>query len=187
MGRHAFAAALVASFFAGAPIAAADDTKPPEASPQEATPVAGGASTGEAPTMGVPPPNPRLKAPPGDVKPEPGGISPVFFGVGLAATLGVSTAMLWSGIDTVNNPGVDAVRAACQGRGITCPLYQEGLASQTRTNVLIGATAGAAAVTVVLAVFTRWRDGRDDGKPPARVFAFDPVDHGALLRAAGVF
>ena len=73
---------------------------------------------------------------------------------------------IWSGIDTINNPGADAVREECAGQGEECELYQEGQSKELRTNALIGATAGVAAVTLVLAIVTDW-----DGDPdPAAAF-----------------
>jgi hypothetical protein len=130
----------------------------------------------------------KAELPPEDPKPEPKaepskGISPAFFGVGLAATVGLGATMIWSGIDTKNNPGAAAVMAQCAGKGPSCPLYQEGLSKQTRTNALIGASAGAAAVTVLLAVFTRWHgDGSKHVEPTAVV-----VDRGGALGATGTF
>ena len=50
---------------------------------------------------------------------------------------------------------------ACAGQGTDCPEYQEGLDKQLRTNILIGATAGAAVITAVFGIFVSdW--GSDD-------------------------
>ncbi|MFT3766183.1 MAG: hypothetical protein QM820_11820 [Minicystis sp.] len=123
--------------------------------------------------------------PPKDLPKEeaPKGISPAFFGVSLAATAGLGATTIWSGIDTQNNPGPDAVKAACQGKGPECPLYKEGLAKQRRTNILIGATAGTAALTVVFAIFTRWRSPKKPAAEPTAII----VDRGAVVGAAGAF
>src|SRR4029077_3493346 len=64
------------------------------------------------------------------------------FGPAVFITLSALTAisggvLIWSGIDTLNNPGTQAVKDGCVGQGESCPLYQQGLAAQTRTNVLI--------------------------------------------------
>jgi hypothetical protein len=68
---------------------------------------------------------------------------------------------IWSGIDTVNNPGADAVKQGCVGQDESCALYQEGIGKQNRTNILIGVTAGLAAVTVVIGAFaTNWGGGK---------------------------
>jgi hypothetical protein len=130
----------------------------------------------------------KAELPPEEPKPEEPkaqpakGISPGFFVVGLVTTVGLGATMIWSGVDTQNNPGAAAVMAQCAGKGPSCPLYQEGLSKQTRTNALVGATAGVGAVTVVLAVFTRWHGSKKAVEPTAIV-----VDRGGALGAAGVF
>lgn len=86
--------------------------------------------------------------------------SPAVFFTGLLITAGLGGTTIWSGVDTVNNPGADAVRVACAGQGTDCPAYQDGRDKQLRTNVLIGATAGAAALTAVFGLFvTDWGAG----------------------------
>lgn len=140
------------------------------------------------PPVGKPPPPPSK----GEVPPDPPpkeeskskGISPAFFAVSLVATAGLGGTTIWSGIDTINNPGADAVKKACQGKGPDCELYKEGVAKQLRTNILIGATAGTAAVTVLFAIFTNWRGNK--AKPPAEPTAI-VIDHGGALGARGVF
>jgi hypothetical protein len=152
---------------------------PPSSSPSASPP------TAETPS--------KSESPPEDAKPEPPpeperkGISPAFFAVGLATTVGVGAATIWSGVDTQNNPGPDAVRAGCRGQGTSCPLYQEGLAHQMRTNVLIGVTVGAAALTTVLAVFTNWRGSKK--KAPAEPVAsvLPGSSRSGWLGAAGTF
>lgn len=147
-------------------------------------PPADDASGPEAPSPSnneVPPEEAKVEPPP----PPPKGISPGFFAAGVVAAAGLGATTIWSGIDTENNPGVAAVIAACHGKGPSCELYQEGLAHQTRTNALIGATAGVAAVTVVLAIFTNWHGGGT--KTPAVEPTALVVDRGGVLGAAGVF
>lgn len=141
-------------------------------------------SAGDAPSKSEVPPDDVKPEETTEPKPERKGISPAFFAVGVVATAGLGAATIWSGIDTQTNPGPAAVKAACQGKGPECPLFKEGLAHQLRTNVLIGATAGVAAVTVVLAIFTRFRGEKKP--PPAEPMAF-VTDRGAVLGAAGVF
>ncbi len=112
------------------------------------------------------------------------GIHPAFFITGLVLTAGAGGVLAWSGVDTLQNPGVDAVRKACAGKGPDCPEYKLGLDNQLRTNILIGATAGLGAATVLLAIFTRW----SGGKPPEKT-AISPtaivLDRGAALGVAG--
>lgn len=134
----------------------------------------------------VVPDPPRKDEPPKEEAPSRG-ISPAFFGVSLAVTAGLGATTIWSGIDTVNNPGADAVKKACQANSPTCQtLNEQGVAHQRRTNILIGATAGAGAVTVLLAVFTRWRSPK---KPPQASWMPSAIitDRGAALGAAGSF
>jgi hypothetical protein len=83
-------------------------------------------------------------------------IHPAFFFVGLAVTAGAGATTIWSGIDTMNNPGADAVRAGCAGQGEECQLYKDGQSKEVRTNALIGATAGAGAITVILGAVAKW-------------------------------
>jgi hypothetical protein len=69
---------------------------------------------------------------------------------------------VWSGIDTVNNPGADRVRAECESED--CALYQDGLDRQHRTNALVGVTLGVGVATAVIGLFaTDW----GNKKPPA--------------------
>ncbi len=104
--------------------------------------------------------------PEGPPKDDDWRIHPAPFVVGIIATAGLGGTTIWSGIDTMNNPGADAVREECRGQGEDCELYQEGQSKELRTNALIGATAGVAAVTLVLAIVTDW-----DGDPdPAAAF-----------------
>jgi len=93
--------------------------------------------------------------------------SPAVFVTGLVVTLGVGGTTIWSGFDTIDNPGEATVRGACAGKGTDCPEYQEGLANQTRTNVLIGVTAGTALLTGIIGIgVTDWGD---DDPSTARV------------------
>jgi hypothetical protein len=96
---------------------------------------------------------------------------PAVFLVGVGLTAVGAGVTIWSGIDTQNNPGTAAVKADCVGQGMGCPQYQQGLSSQTRTNVLIAATGGVALVTAVIGIFfTQWShpiDGAAEQPPQA--------------------
>jgi len=113
------------------------------------------------------------------------GLHPAVFIASVVATAGLGGVTIWSGIDTKNNPGVEAVKTQCAGQGETCPAYQEGRKKQLRTNIFIGATAGMGAVTVVLAILTNWR-GDKKASPTAEPTA-SITDHGAIFGAAGTF
>jgi hypothetical protein len=119
----------------------------------------------EKPPVIEPPKDPVPPETPEKDKSSGSGISPAFFIGGLVATAAAGGVLIWSGIDTQNNPGPDGVRAACAGQGTDCPEYQDGLAKETRTNALIGATAGAGAITIVFAILTDW-GGNESVTPP---------------------
>lgn len=125
-------------------------------------------------------------------------IHPAFFFVGLAVTAGLGGTTIWSGVDTLNDPGTDRVREECAGQGEECQLYKDAQAKELRTNALIGATAGAAAITLVLGIVGNW--GGDGDKPAEaptkdsaarqRAVTFDPprlwVDYGDAKGKTGV-
>jgi hypothetical protein len=117
----------------------------------------------------------------GDSAPdEPQGtwrIHPAGFIVGLVVTAGLGGTTIWSGIDTVNDPGTDRVRQECAGLGEECELYKEAQSKELRTNALIGATAGAAAITVVLAIVTNWggsAEASDAEEKKSEAVSFSP-------------
>jgi hypothetical protein len=129
------------------------------------------------------------------------GWSPIVFFVGAGLTAVAGAATIWSGIDTLNNPGKDVVRDKCSDT--TCPEYQEGLNHQRRTNILIGVTAGLGLGTAIIgALLTDWSgsSGQDEAGgdevirgPSSRKSAglhVDPwisVGSGATLGATGTF
>jgi hypothetical protein len=150
--------------------------------PAAVKPVIVPSSEKASPTVAPPPETPSR-----DVLPKTSsGIHPAAFIAGAVVTAGLGGVTIWSGIDTRNNPGVDAVKAQCAGQGETCPAYQEGRKRQTRTNIFIGATAGAGAITVVLAILTNWRGNKKPSGPTAEPTALI-TDHGAVLGAVGTF
>jgi hypothetical protein len=99
-----------------------------------------------------PPPPP---APPPQVEEKPFG--PLVFFVGAGLTVAAGGVMVWSGLDTQNSPGTDAVRRECAGKDESCPAYQDGQDKELRTNVALGATIGLGVVTGVIGLFfTQW-------------------------------
>jgi hypothetical protein len=155
--------------------------EPPE--PAKSVVVPSATSTVEAPPVATA--TGAVTADPAPDQPRPAkGLHPAFFGVGLALTAVAGGVLVWSGVDTLQNPGPDRVRQACAGQGPDCPEYKLGLENQLRTNILIGATAGTGAITVLLAVFTRWR-----GPSPATKTSLIPtaavLDRGAVLGVTG--
>jgi hypothetical protein len=99
----------------------------------------------------VPVPNP---GPEKSAKPLP----PFVFFIAAGVTAAAGAATIVSGVDTQNDPGPDAVRRECAGKGESCPLYQEGQDAETRTNILLGVTVGTAILTGVIGLFfTQWK------------------------------
>ena len=139
-----------------------------------------GASSSEAkPEPGELPPE---DAKPADAKEPWRGASPALFFVGLGVTAVLGGVTIWSGVDTLNNPGQDVVRQKCQGLGTECPEYQDGRAKQTRTNALIGVTAGLGGLTAIIGLFlTDWKPE----EPPKPAVALVPEgDCGLGVRAS---
>jgi hypothetical protein len=123
----------------------------------------------------TPPAVPEQRAP----SERPFGPAVFFIAAGVTVALGAGTVL--SGIDTKNNPGVDAVRRDCAGKDTSCPEYQDGKSKQTRTNVLLGATVGVAAVTGVIGLFfTQWSSS------PIKV-GVAPTPGGGSVGASGTF
>jgi len=117
-----------------------------------AAPAAEKAEPTEAPAP-EPPPEPP---PPSEDETKKGGLPPVLFWVGAGATVAAGGVTIWSGVDTVNNPGVDRVKAECKAGDENCSLYKEGRSKQTRTNILLGVTGVFAVATGVLAAIVDW-------------------------------
>ncbi|MAQ17299.1 MAG: hypothetical protein CMN30_21205 [Sandaracinus sp.] len=93
---------------------------------------------------------------------ESGGISPAFFITSLVLTAGAGAALVWSGLDTLK--ANDEYEAAIdEGDFVSAQqMYDDGQDLELRTNILIGATAGLAALTVVFAIVTDWGGSDDD-------------------------
>jgi hypothetical protein len=134
-------------------------------------------STGEDPVFPDDPPNdPPPDDPPHDGDDGSSGLSPIFFISAAALTAGAGAVLLWSGLDALG--GVDAYEA-----DLTAEALSEGQAKELRTNILIGVTAGLAAVATVLLIFTDW-DGADEERLDVSAF---PLDGGAAASIGGRF
>jgi hypothetical protein len=132
-----------------------------------------------APPVVVAPPVTPPVVPEKPASEKPLGPAVFFVAAGITVALGAGTIL--SGIDAKNNPGVDAVRLACAGKDTSCPEYQDGKAKETRTNVLLGVTIGAAAITGVIGLFfTQWSSS------PVKV-GVAPTPGGGSLGATGTF
>lgn len=94
------------------------------------------------------------------------GLSPAVFWVGVGLTVAAAGVSTWSGLDTLNDPGEERIRAECPRGDTSCSLYQLGLEKQRRTNILFGVTGGLGLSTILLgALFTDWKG--TDREPPA--------------------
>jgi len=86
--------------------------------------------------------------------PRASGLSPGVFVTGMLVTLGLGGALVWSSLDTLE--GRDAYVQNPTQAGL-----DDGRSREFRTNILIGATAGVGAITLLVgAAFTRWGSGR---------------------------
>lgn len=137
---------------------------------------------------------PKVEAPPAVIAPPPR-VEPersrkplpkvVFFlAAGVTVAAGVGTVI--SGVMTVNDPGVDAVRRDCVGLGTDCETYQRGQRAELRTNVLLGSTIGLAAVTTALAFFTDFSGASRKSKAQLTP-SFDPQRRTGGLVLQGSF
>jgi len=133
---------------------------------------------------------------PGDRGPDEdkkGGLPPMVFYIGLAATGVLGGVTTWSGIDTLNNPGTEHLQQVCGQQGqesAACKdLYAEGKANETRTNVLLGVTSVVAVTTGVIALFfTNWGgDTPPAEKKEARIMPVVGVSNGVTIGAVGRF
>ncbi|MDF3070872.1 MAG: uncharacterized protein K0R38_6473 [Polyangiaceae bacterium] len=159
-----------------------------------AVPVAAGAATGASDPGDTEPAATATPQKDEGARKTSAGWSPTVFFVSAGVTAVLGGVTVWSGIDTINNPGADRVRQECGERmqREDCDLYQEGLSKQRRTNVLIGVTAGAAAITGLIGlVLTDWSAKSETSsaqrlRPRVNVAPYAGVDGGGL-QAIGRF
>jgi hypothetical protein len=137
-------------------------------------------------------PAPVVDTPP---KKESSGWSPAVFWTGAAVTAAAGAFTIWSGVDTLNDPGADYVRDLCAEEGENGPncqsAYNEGRDKQFRTNIAIGATAVLGVATILIGAFaTDWSGGSDEAArlparrksalPDVRVAPWAALDGGGL-------
>lgn len=117
----------------------------------------------------------------------------------LGATIALGAVTVWSGIDA--NKGVDAYEAAARtanspginNGGSPTPaelarsLLEDGRKQERRTNILIGVTAGMAATTAVLGVFTNWKGESREASAKRIEPAVGVSKQGGLLTLKGRF
>lgn len=129
-----------------------------------------GFATGETSTsvLGAPGDTERLalEAP---LPPPPPPIPRWTFFSSLGATVALGAATIWSGIDanqsvgtyesaarTASSPGINDGSSPTPAEQAQT-LLDDGQRKERRTNILIGVTAGMAAATAVIGVFTNWK------------------------------
>jgi hypothetical protein len=130
--------------------------------PDETISVAPPSSTSSSTSTPTPPSTAPPPAPPPSPPPAPApasGLSPLWFFTGLGATVIAGGITVGSGVDTASKSSAFA-SASCRtapSSVATCnQLASNGQSAQTRTNVLIGATAVLGLATAVLVPFVRW-------------------------------
>ena len=105
----------------------------------------------------------------------------LFFGMA-GATAVLTGVTVWSGVDTINNPGAEAVRSSCVGQGSDCPAYQQGLSSQARTNGLIAASVVIGAATALVGlVVTNWSGREEAPAEQAKVSPWLGFGHAGVM------
>jgi hypothetical protein len=119
-------------------------------------------------------------------------LGPAAFITLAAITAGGVGFTIWSGINAENDPGPNAVKTECVGKGPNCPAYQSGLSAQLRTNVAIGVTGGVALATAVVGIFfTRWTSPKPRPNVGGLPFTLEPegglAPGGAVLGLKGRF
>jgi len=110
------------------------------------------------------------------------GLSPAWFVAGLVTTVGAGVGMAISGADTKEqHDAFVASRCPEPGALASCTnLASDGQSAQTRTNVLVGATAALGLTTIVLGVLTFSKKN----SPPKTnsAFSLEPRKDGAFAR-----
>ncbi len=110
-----------------------------------------------APTPAVPPPVSDESGPRDEGKTSHGGLPPIVVYAGAGATAVLAGVTIWSGLDTNHARSEFNAHPTQQG-------LDAGQTKQTRTNVLLGATAVVGVATAVVGLFaTDWK-GKHDKK-----------------------
>lgn len=103
------------------------------------------------------------------------GVSPALFYVGLALTVGAGATLAWSGVDTLNANDEYEATVASGDIARAREMLADGQKKETRTNALIGVTAGLAALTLVFAIVADFGGGDDDEEEDAEEARVRPI------------
>lgn len=115
-------------------------------------------------------------------------IPPLYFYIGVGATAVLGGVTIWSGIDTLNNPGKDKVRNACLNNLPTCDsLFNQGTNAELRTNILIAATSVVGVATAVVGIFFTDFSGKKKTEDTARIVPWVSYEGGPAAGAMGRF
>jgi hypothetical protein len=116
-------------------------------------------------------------------------LSPLYFWIGAGATTVLGGVTIWSGIDTINNPGKDKVRNTClTGTQAACDsVFNQGVNAQNRTNYLIAATSVVGVATAVVGIFFTDFSGKKKTEDTARIVPWVSYDAGPAAGAMGRF
>ena len=107
-------------------------------------------------------------APERDAPKATGGLGVGWFIAGAVLTAGLGAAATWSGLDTNS-------KAKSYEQNPTREGYLDGKDLETRTNLLVGATAVAGVSTIVIGVFTNWSGSRGSRHERAARFRVQPA------------
>lgn len=119
------------------------------------------------------------------------GWSPIWFWIGVGTTAAVGAVTIWSGVDTLTNPGIEEVRDKC--KDTDCALYREGQSKELRTNLLLSGTVVLAVATAATGIFATDFRGvpngstRGSSQSSVRLIANLGTGKSAFLGAEGRF
>ncbi len=171
-------------------------SKPVEATTGASGTVEFSLATSDAPVPEVapapPPPEPENADADRGTQKEHHGLSPIVFWAGVGATGVAGIVTIWSGVDTINNPGADKVKAECAAGDENCKYYKDGRAAQARTNVLIGVTSALGVATAAVGLFAiDWgkssHGATEQGRVKPHLTPYVGWANGPALGARGAF
>lgn len=107
------------------------------------------------PQSDTPPPAATSVLAPDKPRPKRTGASPVIVYVGAGVTAVLAGVTIWSAVDTRSKRNEFDTAPTTQ-------LYDDGVAAQKRTNILIGVTAGVGVATALVGVFAvKWKQPKE--------------------------
>jgi hypothetical protein len=137
-------------------VTATSTTPPGSLGSPPAAPASTTAATSASPAAPSPAPPSARYATQNQDRDSSSGLAPIWFLVGVGATVLTGGATVVSGIDTANQ---SSTFQPCRTKAVSgcSQLASNGQFAQTRTNVLLGVTAAFGVTTLVLIPLTRWQ------------------------------